>query len=247
MINVIHGSHHPVFTYEAEYDGPPLDHWGGLTPDENGEPNTPQLIQNKFFLGYALTDKVSLGLTAESYLYPLSNQTGKLWQWNDPYFHLRGKKIVKLGDVHLSGGLRFYLPLSGNSRSKNLEFAIRSDQHLVYSLGLFSMGNKSMLRWNRYGDSKTREDFKGFLKPWIGYEFARQAKAVLLFEYDFTHTLGKSLGVWQTSGASLQPGLDWDVFGHFNIRPYFVVQTRGKINLSSSYFVTELEWKTFLD
>lgn len=212
---------HLTMTDFSYYYGPSLGNMTVNTPKVDGsdDPKSPQALDSTLFLGYKLSDTLTVGLAEEFFYKPFVSEVN----FTDPFIKLAKKDLIKEGHFSIAADLRGYIPLTQKSIDSELIAGIRSTQFTTYEIPdtKWSIGSYSFLRFNAYTADGTGNDLIAYFGPHIDYQITPTISASLLYEMATHHKYNTSLTSFEEEAPDdIEPSLSWDITPSFTIAPY---------------------------
>ena len=199
--------------------------------------------RNYLTLNSSLKKGTVFGVTVGWNWQGIPNETPTL---RDPFLKLGRSDLLPPGSLSWYGDLRVHLPVTQESRDRDLWMGLQTFHSLLWEPGKVAGAGLSVsVRYNRFGGEGQGDDWEYYLGPSVFWNFSPRLGLNVLFEWGAGRPYGQNTGLLLSNGLDVEPGLNWRLNNHLLLNPYLTIpldQTSTELTGGPSLGMT-LSWQ----
>ena len=152
------------------------------------------------------------------------------WNWQgmptglatprDPFLKLARNNIARSGAFSWYGDFRVHLPITSESRQKDLWVGMQSFHYLGWDPGDAGAGLAISARYNLFGGEGRGDQWEFYGAPNVYWNILPRLAFNLMLEWGAGRPFGEDSRLLLSNGLDLEPGLNWKVSDTLLLSPY---------------------------
>ena len=216
------------------YHGPTLDSLGSAySVDATGRMNRAATtgLESEILAGYVLDRERLIGVGPDVSVIN-APVPGQHFVMGDSGVRVFWKKTVDTPTVRVSTDIYLLAPTSPASRSRNMDYAIKTTPFAWYDVDRYRIGTWSELRY--FAGVTEGTALKAYLAPFLQYSFNDRLVLNVIYEMEGHRDIGMGPLQFTNYQTDLAPGLIWKVTRDTFLNPYLKFFPRSPLGAGTT-------------